>query len=244
MTQKDANQKGKGSQPASASDQGGSPEAPKGKSPQVKPKVTMFLQADVDKAVSEATKELQGRLTEQGRKIAGMETNMKLVPLVNAELAEQRQRNTTLQKRIDDGELEGVKGDPDLLDVTKRNRGLNERETNLRTREQTLGLQELSISSDMEDLATFRHQGNLSRICVERGVPIEAVAALNPKTEEEMTVYADNIAKAGGYTPPEAVPTGGAPPHLESGTGAGVGLDRGAMSADEKLKEGFRKANE
>ena len=244
MTQKDANQKGKGSQPASASDQGGSPEAPKGKSPKGKSQVTMFLQADVDKAVSEATKELQGRLTEQGRKIAGMETNMKLVPLVNLELDDLRQRNTTLQKRIDDGELEGVKGDPDLFDATKRNRAFNEREANIKTREQTLGLRELSISSDMEDLGTLRHQGSLTRICVERGVPVEAVAALNPKTEEEMTVYADNIAKAGGYTPPETQPTGGAPPVLESGTGAGVGLDRGDMSADEKLKEGFRKANE
>lgn len=232
MTQKDANQEGKDKQPASVSDQGGSPSASPGKSPQV----TMFLQADVDKAVTEAKQEFTQRLTEQGRKIANLENTVKLVPLVNAELAELRQRNDTLQKRIDDGEEEGARKDPDLFDVTKRTRGLNEREQNIRTREQTLGLQELSISSDMEDLSTLRHQSNLTRICGEKGVPVEAVAALSPKTVEEMEVYADTIAKAGGYKPPEAKPTGGAPPQLESGTGAGGGVSFEDMSAEEKIK--------
>jgi len=240
MTQ-DKDPKAQGNQPANGSDQGGPPAATKAPSPG-KPAVTVYLQEDLDKAIAAATGDFQKRLTEQGREIASMKTTLKLVPFANAELEQLRQQNATLQAQVDDEEERGARKDPDLQALAKERRDYRARDANLRLREQTLGLRELEFEADSQELGNYRRFFALHRIAGEHGVSAEALANLNPENEDQMTVFAQTLAKAGGGAPSATPPTTPvAKPLFESGVGTGGGIDLGSMTAFQKIQEGLRR---
>lgn len=204
--------------------EGGQPLAPKVKEPSEKDVVNLFTKEDVDKVVSD-------RLSERGRELAALRRKVEDGDLSAQRLKEAEEKLARLEEAADAKELETLEGSPDLKALALKVRADAKA---VREREAVVKQTEIEHGSAMERVKKLELLDLAQSVAKEfEGVDAADLLDLGLTGEEQMRTVAEKLAKAVKAAPPVI--------KADSAISSGLGVDLSGMTADEKLKEGFRK---
>lgn len=186
--------------------------------------VAVFLKEDMD-AVDRKWQSIRDR------EAANYQKSINLGVLAGLELEQTRTQISELEGRIDDLISQGEGG----ADLTALRKEVHDRKNKLDQKERELGYAFLAIEEEKDTASRVMRLLKASEIANTHGIDVNALIALNPQDEEQMESMAKTLAEQ------KAQLLAAAPKKPGSGLGDStlVGID--SMSADEKLREGFKK---
>lgn len=188
-TEKDQGALPEGGQPSGPEAQGTSPKEPK-----------TYTEKDVEKAVSDS-KATAGRLAKENEGLKAQQTSLE------EELFNTQQTLSELEKRIDDAELEKVRGDADAVDLLQERRRVRGELLKLTKEKADIDKKRAALAADKVAVDEWKQEKLVQEIASESGVPLadlmEDAKDLGLDTPEKLRKAAKRIAAAKPASAPQ-----------------------------------------
>ena len=181
-------------------------------------------------AKEQANKEVQAALMAAGRTAKKIEQREVAIKTQEDAFTARQAELDARQQRLDDAELDAIKGDPDLEAQYRRKQEATKREKALAEREQKQTQKEIEHQADIDAANASKREIAIWEIAQKYGVDANALKELNLDTPEQI----EAVAKAMSAGKPKEPVTGSEP---DSGKTKGGG----ELSEEQRLKERYPK---